>query len=62
MSKKDKLKQSKSKKNKPTKDTDWSQGIEEHNVGDLCQNYMKIFAANNNFVRHLSGLYDGLNN
>lgn len=60
MSKKDKQKQSKSKKNKPSALTDWSQGIQEHNVGDLCQDYMKIFAANNNLMRHLAGLWDGI--
>ena len=57
---KEKRFESKKKSHKNNDDVNWNQGITEHNVADLCQDYMKIFAANNNYMRHLPGLYDGL--
>lgn len=34
--------------------------IIEENIGDLCTNYMQIFGANNNLMRHIPALADGL--
>ena len=47
-------------KQKNKKDVDYNSGIAELNIGDACTEYMKIFGANNNIMRHLSGIYDGL--
>lgn len=46
------------KKNK--KDANYNSGIENINMSDACTDYMKIFAANNNLMRHLPGVLDGL--
>lgn len=46
------------KKNK--KDANYNSGIDNVNMGSACTEYMKIFAANNNLMRHLPGVYDGL--
>ena len=34
--------------------------IEIQNIGDLCKKHMQIFGANNNLMRHLPSLVDGL--
>ncbi len=34
--------------------------IEVANIGDLCTTYMRLFGANNNLMRHLPSLSDGL--
>lgn len=45
---------------KQNKDVDYNQGIEIANLSDACTEYMKIFGANNNLMRHLPGVLDGL--
>ena len=45
---------------KQNKDVDYDQGIEIANLSDACTEYMKIFGANNNLMRHLPGVLDGL--
>ena len=42
------------------KDANYNAGIENVNMSSACMDYMKIFAANNNLMRHLPGVYDGL--
>jgi len=46
------------KKNK--KDANYNSGIDNVNMSSACMDYMKIFAANNNLMRHLPGVFDGL--
>ena len=46
------------KKNK--KFADYNKGIEETNISEACTEYMKIFGANTNLMRHLPVVMDGL--
>lgn len=51
MTKKDKIKK---------KDVDYSSNVEVANIADTCKSYMQIYGANNNLMRHLPDVYDGL--
>lgn len=42
------------------KNANYNQGIENVNLSDACTEYMEIFGANNNLMRHIPGIYDGL--
>ena len=42
------------------KDVDYDKGIQNLNLSDACTEYMKIFGANNNLMRHLPAVLDGL--
>ena len=42
------------------KDVDYDKGIQNLNISDACTEYMKIFGANNNLMRHLPAVLDGL--
>ena len=48
----------KDKKNK--KDVDYDAGIIDANIADECVADMRIFASNNNIMRHLPEVFDGL--
>lgn len=39
---------------------DYNSGIEDVNISEVCTEYMKIFGANTNIMRHLPAVYDGL--
>jgi len=39
---------------------DFDKNVVIENIGDLCTEYMRIFGANNNLMRHLPSLIDGL--
>lgn len=45
---------------KPKKNVDYNKGIQNTNISDACTEYMKIFGANNNLMRHLPAVLDGL--
>jgi DNA gyrase subunit A len=42
------------------KEADYNKGIVDKNISSECKNYMRIFGSNNNIMRHLPGVYDGL--
>lgn len=45
---------------KDKKNVDYNQGIQTANISEACTEYMQIFGANNNLMRHLPGVLDGL--
>ena len=45
---------------KEKKNYDYNKGIENRNISEACTEYMKLFGANNNLMRHLPSVYDGL--
>ena len=45
---------------KSKKNVDYNKGIEETNISEACTEYMKIFGANTNLMRHLPVIFDGL--
>ena len=45
---------------KENKKVDYDQGIQVQNISKACTEYMQIFGANNNLMRHLPGVLDGL--
>ena len=45
---------------KQNKEVDYDHGIETANLSDACTEYMKIFGANNNLMRHLPSVFEGL--
>ena len=45
---------------KENKKVDYDKGIITENISEACTEYMKIFGANNNLMRHLPGVLDGL--
>lgn len=47
---------------KDKKNVDYNQGIQSTNISKACTEYMQIFGANNNLMRHLPGVLDGLTN
>lgn len=51
---------SNNEKHVPNKNADYNKGIEEINISKACTEYMKIFGANTNIMRHLPVIYDGL--
>lgn len=38
----------------------YDKGILEENIADACKEFMRIFGANNNLMRHLPEVFDGL--
>lgn len=42
------------------KKANYSKGVSDVNIGATCKEYMKIFGANTNLMRHLPSVYDGL--
>lgn len=46
---------------KEKKNVDYDKGITTANISKACTEYMQIFGANNNLMRHLPGVLDGLN-
>ena len=42
------------------KDVDYGKTVEQLNIADACKGYMQVFGANNNLMRHLPEIYDGL--
>jgi DNA gyrase subunit A len=47
-------------KKKKEKVADYNAGIVNENIADACQGYMEIFGVNNNIMRHLPEVLDGL--
>ena len=47
-------------KKKDKKLADYNKGIINKNMADACTEYMKIFGANTNIMRHVPTVYDGL--
>lgn len=45
---------------KESKIVDYDKGITTANISKACTEYMQIFGANNNLMRHLPGVLDGL--
>lgn len=47
-------------KKEDRKQANYDHGITEENIGDACTDFMRIFGANNNIMRHMSDALDGL--
>lgn len=45
---------------KNIKEANYDKGVVKQNIGDTCTNYMQIFGANTNLMRHIPTMCDGL--